>query len=347
MGTMSHLTVGPSCAPSANLGLPWRFLPRKKEFVTGCVTSNNPEVLNLALNLPAEKLQTLDAVTKALQGVSNVAAIVLGGSNARGLARSDSDLDIGIYYREASPFSVDQVRSVAERVCTVGSVPIVTGMYEWGPWVNGGAWIQTRAGKVDFIYRNLDQVKAVIEEGRRGIWRHDYDQQPPYGFRSVVYFGETFLCVPLYDPLGEISRLKEAVAEYPEPLKKRIVQESLWGAEFSLCFSRTFARSADVYNAAGCMTRVAQFLVHALFALNEEYFVSDKYASRLLEQFALRPRDFTTRLAGVLSNPGGDPTELCRSSELLSALWLETVALTAGVYKPRFDLRSVLPDDLA
>jgi hypothetical protein len=37
------------------------------------------------------------------------------------------------------------------------------------------------------------------------------------------------------------------------------------------------------YNAAGCMTRVAQFLVHALFALNEEYFVSDKYADRLLE----------------------------------------------------------------
>jgi hypothetical protein len=82
------------------------------------------------------------------------------------------------------------------------------------------------------------------------------------------------------------------------------------------------------------MTRVAQFLVHVLFAMNGEYFVSDKYASRLIEQFALRPRDFTPRLERVLSNPGGDPTELRRSSELLSALWLETVELTAGRYKP-------------
>ncbi len=117
-----------------------------------------------------------------------------------------------------------------------------------------------------------------------------------------------------------------------------------WGAEFSLRFCRTFGNSADVYNAAGCMTRVAQFLVHALFALNEEYFVSDKYAGRLLEELALRPRDFTPRLARVLSNPGGSPTELRRSSELLRALWLETVALTVGTYKPCFDLSAVIPE---
>jgi hypothetical protein len=302
-------------------------------------------VPNLSLNLPAEKLRTLNLVVNALQDVPNVAAIVLGGSNARGLARPDSDIDVGIYYREASPFSVDHVRSVAETICTAGSVPIVTGMYEWGPWVNGGAWIQTPVGKVDFIYRNLDQVRNVIEEGRQGVWRHDYDQQPPYGFRSVVYFGEIFICVPLYDPDGEIVRLKKSVAEYPPALKNCIIQQSLWGAEFTLVFSHTFECSADVYNAAGCMTRVAQFLVHALFALNEEYFVSDKYAGRLLEQFALQPRDFSARLASALAHPGDSSTELGRSFELLRTLWLETVALTGGSYTPRFDMKSVLADD--
>ena len=300
-------------------------------------------MLELPLNMPEEKLRTLKAIAEALQNVSDVAAVVLGGSYARGFARPDSDIDIGIYYREASPFSVDQVRSVADGFCTVGSVPIVTGMYEWGPWVNGGAWIQTPAGKVDLLYRNLDQVQVVIDEGRQGEWRHDYDQQPPYGFRSVVYFGETFVCVPLYDPEGEIVRLKESVAEYPEPLRKRIVQDSLWGAEFSLRFCRTFANSADVYNTVGCLTRVAQFLAHALFAINGEYFVSDKYASLLIEEFALRPHDFTMRLERVLSNPGDGPTELRRSYELLSVLWLETVELTAGRYKPRFDLKACLP----
>jgi predicted nucleotidyltransferase len=132
--------------------------------------SHNPQVLKKSLNMPADKLATLNAIAEALQNVSNVVVVVLGGSYARGFARSDSDIDIGIYYRQASPCSVDQVRSIAERICTVGSVPIVTGMCEWGPWVNGGAWIQTPVGKVDFLYRNLDQVQVVIEEGQQGIW---------------------------------------------------------------------------------------------------------------------------------------------------------------------------------
>ncbi len=301
-------------------------------------------MLNSPLHMSRERLRTLNAISEALQNVSNVVAVVLGGSYARGFARPDSDIDVGIYYREAAPLAVDRVRSVAEMISAAGAVPIVTGTYEWGRWVNGGAWIQTSVGKVDFLYRNLDQVQEIIDEGQQGIWHHDYDQQPPYGFRSVVYFGETFICLPLYDPEGEIVRLKRSVAKYPEPLRNRIVQDCLWGAEFSLQFCRTFGSAADVYSAAGCMTRVAQFLVHALFALNGEYFVSDKYAGRLLEQFALRPPDFTPRLARVLSNPGCNPTELHNSAELLRALWRETVELAAGKYKPRFDLKSVSPD---
>jgi len=314
------------------------------ELAKGKHPSDNPRVLNSPLNMSADKRRTLNAISEALQNVSNVVAVVLGGSYARGFARADSDIDIGIYYRQAAPLSVDRVRSVAETISTAGSVPIVTGTYEWGQWVNGGAWIQTPVGKVDFLYRNLDQVQGIINEGRRGVWHHDYDQQPPYGFRSIVYFGETLICVPLYDPKGEIARLKESVAEYPELLRNRIVRDSLWGAEFSLEFCRTFGDAADVYNAAGCMTRVAQFLVHALFALNREYFVSDKHAGRLLEQFALRPRDFTLRLTRVLSSPGSDRAQLRRSSQGLGELWLETVALAAGTYKPRFPLRSVSPD---
>jgi hypothetical protein len=166
----------------------------------------------------------------------------------------------------------------------------------------------------------------------------------PYGFRSVVYFGETFICIPLHDPESEIVRLKRSVTRYPERLRERIVQDSLWGAEFSLQLCRRFGKAGDVYNATGCMTRVAQFLVHMLFALNREYFVSDKYAVRLLEQLAIRPNNFMPRLARALSNPGCNPKELRRSSELLNALLLETVALTAGAYKTRFDLGSLLPD---
>jgi hypothetical protein len=92
------------------------------------------------------------------------------------------------------------------------------------------------------------------------------------------------------------------------------------------------------------MTRIAQFLVHALFASNREYFVSDKYANRILGQFAVQPRDFIPRLAGVLSHPGGEAAESRRCSGLLRALWLETVEPTDGTYVPAFDLEVIFPD---
>jgi predicted nucleotidyltransferase len=294
--------------------------------------------VNLPLNMPPEKAKLLDTITMDLCRIRGIVAVVLGGSHARGFARRDSDIDIGIYYRETAPFSVDEVRSIAERVSTPGTSPIVTAPYEWGAWVNGGAWIHTSAGKIDFLYKNLEQIQSVIDEGQRGIWRHDYDQQPPYGFRSVVYFGETRMCVPLYDPEGEIARLKQSVAEYPSALKSRIVKECLWQAEFTFFVSRTFVQSSDIYSSVGSMTRVAQALVHALFALNNEYFVSDKYANRLIDQFALRPPEFTSRLARILSNPGTASAELAASFELLRSLWLEIVDLTAGSYEPRYRL---------
>lgn len=300
--------------------------------------------MKLPPGIPLEKANTLTEMVNRLGAVTNVVAVVLGGSYASGLARPDSDLDIGIYYREAAPFAIDQLRSVAERICTPGSIPIITEVYGWGPWVNGGAWIQTPTGKVDFVYRNIDQVESVLAEGRQGIWRHDYDQQPPYGYRSVVYFGETDICVPLHDPQGEITRLKQLAAEYPEALRDRIVQEGLWGAEFSLRLCRTFADTGDVFNVAGCMTRVAHYLVHVLFALNRTYFLSDKYANRVIDQFASSPLDFTDRLAGVLGKVGRSATELHESAESLRGLWREVVGLTKGAYVPRFDLKVGLPE---
>ncbi|MBY0504840.1 MAG: nucleotidyltransferase domain-containing protein [Bryobacteraceae bacterium] len=290
------------------------------------------------VQMPQEKEEVLYAAVQALQGVSNVVAIVLGGSYARGVAVASSDLDIGIYYRAAAPLAVPEVRRVAEAIRTPGSIPVVTDLYGWGPWVNGGAWIQTPATKVDLVYRNLDQVQAVIAEGRLGVCRHDYDQQPPFGFRSVIYFGETRYCVPLYDPDGEMAKLKESVAAYPKRLKDSITQESLWGAEFSLWSCDGSASSGDVYNAAGCLSRAAQFLVQAIFALNEEYFLNDKHVRQIVDQFPIAPSDCMARIAGILSKPGRTADELCGSLESFRRLWAETIALTGGAYQPRFDL---------
>src|SRR5215469_14877071 len=143
--------------------------------------------------IPPHKKDVLDRVTAALEAIRGIRAISLGGSHARGTETEKSDLDIGLYYDEARPFAVEDVIRVAKDFSTSGA-PTVTGFYEWGPFVNGGAWIDNAICKIDFLYRNIDQLKRVVAEANNGAWTHSFDQQPPFGFRSVTLLGEIHIC---------------------------------------------------------------------------------------------------------------------------------------------------------
>jgi hypothetical protein len=149
----------------------------------------------------------LELLLNHIAQIPGVAAIVIGGSHARGTARSDSDIDVGLYYHAANPFPIDQLGSAAGTIAT--TKPVVTGFYDWGPWVNGGAWIQTAAGKIDLLYRSLDQVVKTIDEAQRGIYYHNYLQQPSFGFSSIIHLAETQCCLPLIDQAANLTELKK------------------------------------------------------------------------------------------------------------------------------------------
>lgn len=281
-----------------------------------------------------EKAQFIEALINNLRAISGIKAIVLGGSYARGTQTATSDLDIALYYSENAPFAIDEIRQVARTISTAGE-PVVTGFYEWGAWVNGGAWIQTAVGKVDFLYRNLEHVQRTIDEANQGIQRHDYGQQPAYGFYSVIYLAETQCCIPLYDPQGRIAGLKQQVVTYPPKLKERIIADSLWSAEFTLMHARSFAERADVYNTVGCFTRAANNLTQVLFALNEVYFMSDKRVMESISAFATKPENYVERLSALLAQPGATSEALANSCTQMTALWQEVKDLCAN-YKPRW-----------
>ena len=285
--------------------------------------------------LPAEKRGLLTDLVAALADVDGVVAIVLGGSYASGDHHADSDLDVGLYYAEAHPFAVDAIRAIADRV-SAAEPATVTDFYAWGAWVNGGAWIRTAQGKVDFLYRNLDQVQRAVDDAQQGVVHHDYGQQPTFGFYSVIYLAETNICVPLYDPTGVIAGLKAQVAAYPPRLKEKAVVDSLWSAEFTLLFARDYAAKGDVYNTVGCLTRVATNLTQALFALNERYFIRDKQVMATIAGFALRPADYGARLNRLLANPGATAAALTATVADITALWADVVALPGVDYAPRF-----------
>jgi hypothetical protein len=286
-------------------------------------------------NVPEPKRTLLENLVRTLSEIPGMAAVVLGGSYAAGKAHDGSDLDVGLYYREANPFSVAEVRRIADGTSAKGPAT-VTGFYEWGAWVNGGAWIFTALGKVDFLYRNLDQVERTIADAQRGVVQHDYDQQPAYGFYSVMYLAETQICLPLYDPDGLIADLKRKVENFPPRLKERTVAESLWSAEFTLMHARSFAAQGDIYNTAGCLTRAAASLTQALFALNGRYYLRDKQAMEALATFPNLPKGLPQVITDCLGHPGKTAQELTRSVEEMADAWRSVTVLQGVEYRSKY-----------
>jgi predicted nucleotidyltransferase len=285
-----------------------------------------------------EQRELVLSLTKRLGAISGVRAVALGGSYARGCARPDSDIDLGLLYAESAPFSIRHLRDLAEAVDDTGR-PVVTEFYEWGRWVNGGAWLTIGGQRVDLLYRSLERLEWVMAEAVVGRYELDYDQQPLFGFFSGTYLGEITVCVPLFDPEGRLESLKWRVADYPEALRRAVVQDYLWAAEFGLAaFAPKFAARADTYGTAACLTRAVNQLVLALFALNRKYPLNDKTALTELAEFELAPSEFGPRAQKALKHLGTTPSELSAAVEGVVDLARESVALAGELYRPRYAL---------
>ena len=286
------------------------------------------------MTIPNTKLKTLDEIVNDLRHVDNIVALVLGGSHCNGMATENSDLDVGIYYHETSPFDIEQIKLIARKY-SVDETFTVTDFYQWGAWVNGGAWINTVSGEVDFGYRNIEQVKSVIQKSRNGIWENDFEQQPPFGFSSVLYLAETNYCYPLFDPHKVINEMKEEVRSYPLKLKQTIVQQSLWSAEFSLWQTEKFSQKQDLYNSVGCFTRILKNISDALFALNESYFLSDKSSIQKIVQMPKCPDRFKEQINDILTIKSN---ELTTNAKKIRNLFEQVVSLADGMYQPYYQL---------
>src|SRR5262245_13982300 len=263
-------------------------------------------------------------------------AVVLGGSHARGRSQPGSDIDLGLIYSEAVPFSIESVRELAGAVNDTPG-PVVTDFYGWGPWVNGGAWLTIGGQRVDLLYRSLEHVERVIADAEAGRYEVHYLQQPPFGFFSATYLGEVAVCVPLFDPEARLDGLKRRVADYPEVLRRAVVRDYLFMAEFTLAaFAPKVAARADTYGTAACLTRGVNELVQALFALNRRYPLNDKTALAEVAEFERAPREFGPRVQQALAKLGTSPADLVAAVEGVAQLVRETVGLADGLYQPHF-----------
>lgn len=229
----------------------------------------------------------LARLTSAFGGVPGVAAIVLGGSRARGSAHSTSDYDLGLYFADASPLDTGRLLAAAKEIADDPATTTVTPIGEWGPWIVGGAWLSVQGRKVDLLYRNADAVEAVMQSCRAGLVTMDYQPGHPHGFCSAIWMGEVAYCQPLHDPQGLIARLKSIALPYPRLLRDALIQRFRWEILFGIENAELAVARDERTHVAGSLYRSLACIAQVLFALNERYLINEKGALQEAAHFPL------------------------------------------------------------
>ncbi len=252
-------------------------------------------------------------IVERVAAIDGIAAIVLGGSRAKGTARPDSDVDIGIYYEANRPFAVAALDSAARKLDDRHRPGLMTEFGEWGPGVNGGGWLVIGGRHVDFLYRDLDRVEEVVRNCIQGRVEGLYQLGHPMGFQSQIYAGEIQCCRPLYDPQSKVARLKKMVDEYPPALRRALCEKHLFDAGFELGIADKPAARGDAFYVSGCLFRATGFMLLVLYALNRRFFINEKGAFSESRGFAIVPPGFHDEAGAVLSSVGAEPDALRES----------------------------------
>jgi predicted nucleotidyltransferase len=255
----------------------------------------------------------LKTVVARVAQVEGIAAIVLGGSRARGTADDKSDIDLGIYYEDARRFSIAALGAAASDLDDRHTSGLVTGFGEWGPGVNGGGWLLVGGRQVDLLYRELGAVRAAIDDCIAGRPRSIYQLGHPLGFHIQIYAGEIQVCAPLFDPNRVVADLKTRVSSYPEELRRAILSKHLFDAGFEISLAAKPAHRGDVMYVAGCLFRAAGFMTLVLYALNRKFYLNEKGAFAESRGFAIKPAKFHEGIARILGRLGRTPEELSAS----------------------------------
>lgn len=231
-------------------------------------------------------------VVAALNPIQGIQAIMLGGSRARGNHRSNSDIDIGIYYSSTQQLDIDALNIVAEQLDDEHRKDLISSPGKWGPWVDGGAWLIVNNIPVDFIFRNVNRVESVIRECQEGIVYANYQTGHPHAYINAMYMGELAIGKLLWESDNKISILKCEAEIYPNALRSSIINNFLFEAEFSCTLARKSEKNNDIYHVVAHIVRSISCLNQVLFAVNREYCLNEKGAVNIIEKLTIKPVNY-------------------------------------------------------
>jgi predicted nucleotidyltransferase len=206
------------------------------------------------------------ALAAELASLPGAVAVVLGGSRATGTARPDSDWDLGLYYRgTVAPVEPEDVRRL-------GHGGYVSRLGEWGPIVNGGAWLTVAGTPVDVLFRDLDTIERWLRDAQDGRF-------------EVLTQNGYVVGAPTYLPVGELAIGRAIAGELPRPgyppaLATEAARRWSGRASVSLMFAQAHARAGDAVCCAGMLVDAVLSAAHGRLAQRGEWVLNEKLLVR-------------------------------------------------------------------
>jgi hypothetical protein len=178
--------------------------------------------------------------------------------------------------------------------------------------VDGGAWLTVGGRRIDWIYRDLDRVRRVWADCRRGRYEVGAQAGHPLGFYSHVYAGELALGRVLADPSAALTTLQSETLDYPPALGEALVA-GLWEADFCAVIAGYGAAGVDPTYVAGCLFRAVGVMCQALHGHAGRWLLNEKGMVAAAGALLSAPPGFADAANSLLGSVGTGPTHLQRT----------------------------------
>ncbi len=261
----------------------------------------------------------IDEVVNELKNVSEIEAIVLGGSRARGIYSETSDIDIGIYYNESLDFK--KINEAAKKLDFENRDNLVSAIGSWGAWVNAGAWLRIRGYDVDIILRDINRVESILQECKSGDISINYQPGHPHGFLNVMYIGELAIAKLLWKKDERILNLKREAESYPKMMKQSLINYAEFESGFSIKLAEKSVKNGDTYYVSACIVRAISQMNQLLFALNDSYCLNEKRAVAIIDKLSIHPINYDIKVNSIFADLGNDNEKaLVNTKKLLNEI---------------------------
>jgi len=266
-----------------------------------------------------QKIQALVELLKEM--AEGKCAIALAGAHAKGTADAASDIDLYVFAERAKPRAhrLELICGIADQ----GTTPWVDD-FDAAPW-GGGMDFTYQGTPVEVVGRTLSRMEQVIGDCLEGKFEIIPATWTSNGYYTFIYLCELSFIQPVWDPDGVLADYQQRAANYPEPLRRAILETFLgragtWIENFHY---ESAVRRGDVLFTAPIVLHTVMDMVQVVFALNRVYFTGDKKLEAALANMPYCPEALRPNQLDILLASPRDPAHLERQRQFLRQAWNE------------------------